>query len=237
VTARRIGILETGRPADALAARHGAYPAMFRALLAGEPDLDLVAYHIEGGEAVPAHDACDGWLITGSRHAVYEDHAWLEPMRVLVREAVDAGIPTVGICFGHQLMAQALGARVERSDRGWGIGLHGYALTDVGRDVWFGETLTLPAMHRDQVLDPPPGAVLLAASPFCPYAGFAFGEAGLSLQAHPEFTEAYQRDLIDARREIIPPDVVTAGLASFETARPDTRPVAHRIAAFLARRD
>lgn len=229
---RRIGVLETGRPADALVARHGAYPDMFRTLLGGQGNFAFVTYAIEAGDAVPEATDCDGWLITGSRHAVYEDHAWRPPLAGLVRAALSAGIPTVGICFGHQLMATALGGRVERSEKGWGVGLHDYDV--LGGTALPTARLTLPAMHRDQVVAAPPGARLLATSDFCQFAGFAYGRAGLSLQGHPEFTADYQRDLIAARAGIIPAPTAAAALDSLAAKIPDTALAASAIARALA---
>lgn len=197
----RIGIIETGRPPAELQGQHGDYPAMFARLFEGLGDKEFVTYAIESGAPLPDITACNAFIITGSRHAVYEDHPWLEPLFAFIRACVTANVPLLGICFGHQAMAQALGGRVEKSSRGWGVGVQEYALAPAGQALMPSfEKLHLLGLHQDQVVVPPPGAQLLASSDFCPYAGFAYGDTALSFQAHPEFSLAYERDLIALRR-------------------------------------
>lgn len=217
----RIGVLEAGElPAD-LQPRWGLYPDLFARLLAGR-GFELVTHRVFLGDVPAAAEAMDGWIITGSRHAVYEDHAWLPPLRALIRDAAARGVPMAGSCFGHQIMAQALGGRVEKSDRGWGVGVHEY---DEG-----GRPLRLCAAHQDQVVEAPAGARVTATSAFCPVAALEWEGAPLaSWQGHPEFTTDFARDLIAVRRGTVYPEATAdAALASLAT-EPDSPAVADRI--------
>lgn len=214
----KVGILETGYLSKQLAARHGNFPQMFRTYFAGQPDLNFTVYDIVGGNPVPKPTMQDAWIITGSPAAVYEDHAWLPPMREFVRAALAESVPVLGICFGHQLMAQALGGVVVKSDKGYGIGVHSYAVTEAGKEV-IGDAahLNLVVTHQDQVVELPAGATVLAGSYFCPYAALAYGEYGLSFQAHPELTIAAGRDIInrDHADAPVPQNVLDAAEISF----------------------
>lgn len=193
---KRIGILQTGHVPDALKAAHGDFADMFRRLLAGP---DLVFDVIEAADGAPLGRPTDrdGWLITGSPHGAYEGHPWIAPLESFIRAAMRARRPMVGICFGHQIMAQALGGRVAKHPGGWGLGMTDYA-TDGGSGL--PDRIVLNAAHQDQVTVPPPEARVIARNDFCPYAGLAYGDSGLSLQPHPEFEAAFMADLLAARR-------------------------------------
>ena len=165
----KIGILEAGLLRDKMAGRFDPYPVMFERLLGlAERDLSFTAYSVVRGEMPPSIDVCDGWLITGSRHGVYDDLDWILPLEEFVRALAVAEIPLIGICFGHQLIAQALGGKVVKSDKGWGVGLHHYRL-EQGYD-WMGAIpgeVSIHAFHQDQVVECPPGAQVICSSDFC----------------------------------------------------------------------
>lgn len=214
----RIAILETGAPPPALAERHGDYPAMFRALL-GE-GYEVEVFRSQAGEW-PDPAAFDAAIITGSAAGVYEDQAWIADLLDWIR-AAKGRTGLVGVCFGHQAMAEALGGRVEKSDRGWGVGLHCYDV--VATEPWMtpsAATVAIPVSHQDQVVEPPPGARIILASDFTPFAGLAWDDDAISLQGHPEFTPAYAADLTGGRRDRIGAAVVDAALDSL--ARPNDR--------------
>lgn len=223
-----IGILRTGGPPSELAARFGPYDAMFARLLG--PDFALRAYDVQSGELPPAPDAHPAFLITGSAAGVYEPLPWIAPLLGFLREAKGRS-KLVGICFGHQAMAEALGGRVEKSERGWGIGLQDYELWDSA--PWMGEApparIAVPVSHQDQVVIPPPGARVLAGNAFTPFGLLEF-EDSISMQFHPEFEPDYARALIEHRRARVPaPD---AAIASLD--RPNDRAVVGEwIRAFL----
>ena len=213
----RIAVIETGPVADSLKTRYGTYPDMFRRLLGKvDPTLEILTVSLIGGEPLPACDACDGYLITGSRYSVYENHAWIAPLKQFVRDVDRAGKPMVGICFGHQIMTEAYGGRVEKSAKGWGLGQHTYAIHDAKARPWIPDApsqIEVLALHQDQVVLPPVDATLIAGWDFCEYGGFQFGPKAVSFQFHPEFTPMFLRDLIISRRgNTIPEDIADAGL-------------------------
>lgn len=213
-----IHILETGRPPHPLDRRFADYPAMFEALLAPHAGrLRFSKSDVETG-ALPAVSSFDGLLVTGSPAGVYEGHDWIAPAEALIREAAKAGKPQIGVCFGHQLMAQAFGGKVEKSDKGWGVGLHRYRLVEP-RD-WMTPSLrefACAVSHQDQVVEAPKGARVLAGSDFCPL-GFLEYEQGpaMSMQPHPEFAHDYAEALMRLRRERIPEGRVDDGLSSLK---------------------
>jgi GMP synthase-like glutamine amidotransferase len=224
-----IGILRTGAPPGGLGARFGSYDAMFARLLG--PGFSIRAYDVAAGRLPERGDAHPAFLITGSPAGVYQPLPWIRPLLGFLREAKGKA-KLVGICFGHQAMAEAFGGRVEKSERGWAVGLHDYEL--VGRPLWMGEDpparIAVPVSHQDRVVAEPPGAEILAHSPFSPFGMLAWGHTALSMQFHPEFEPDYTKALIDRRRARLPaPD---AAIASLD--RPDDRAlVAEWIRTFL----
>jgi len=224
----KIGVLETGRPPEELADRYDDYPTMFATLLA-DGGFEFSAYAALDGELPDSiHDA-DGWLITGSKFGVYEDHDWIPPLEEFVRKAYAANVPLVGICFGHQLIAQALGGKVEKFKGGWSIG---------GVDYPFGGQdgdLKLLAWHQDQVIEKPAEAEVVSATPFCQYAALVYGDKAFTVQPHPEFSTAYVRDLVEARREILPAEV-TEHADDLTGAETDAPRIAGMIIDFFQRR-
>jgi GMP synthase-like glutamine amidotransferase len=213
----RVVILETGRPPAALRDRHSDYPTMFRALLAPvDPGLRFETIAIVDGAAAPAPQEADAFLITGSPAGVYEDHAWIAPLEAHIRATAAAGVPQIGICFGHQIMAQAFGGHVAKSDKGWGVGRHTYEVVDA--PDWMDpapQRFALAASHQDQVIKAPPGARVLARSAHTDYAALAYAQGpAVSFQGHPEMSAAFTTDLVASRRGRIPDAVVDGALAS-----------------------
>jgi GMP synthase-like glutamine amidotransferase len=225
-----IGILRTGAPPPDLAPRFGTYDDMFARLLG--PGFTVRGYDVQGGERLPAADAHPAFLITGSGAGVYEPLPWIEPLFAFLRQA-KGRTKLVGICFGHQAMAEALGGRVEKSERGWGIGLQDYELWE--RSGWMGEApperIAIPVSHQDQIVIPPPGGRVLAGNAFTPFGMLEWEDgSALSMQFHPEFEPGYAEALIESRRGRVPnPDAAIASLQ-----RPNDRTVvAEWIRAFL----
>ncbi|MGZ9810624.1 type 1 glutamine amidotransferase [Pseudoroseicyclus sp. H15] len=192
-----IGILQTGHAPDALRPALGDYSDLFERLLGGQ-GFEFAVFSVVDGEFPPGPEAADGWLITGSKHGAYEDHAWIPPLEELIRAIRDSGRPLVGICFGHQIIAQALGGKVEKFPGGWAVGR---TLYDLG-----GETLALNAWHQDQVTVAPEGAEVVATNAFCANAALAYGDQIFTVQAHPEFNSSFIEGLIDKRGKGVVPD-------------------------------
>ena len=205
----KIGILQTGHVPEELEAAHGAYPKMFEILLAGN-GFTYEAFPVVDGKFPESVRICDGWLITGSRYGAYEDHPWIPPLEKFIRNAYAADIPIVGICFGHQILAQALGGKVEKFGGLWGVGNVEYRFTD-------GSTARLHAMHQDQVIELPPDARVTASSTICENAALVYKGKAMSIQPHPEFTPEFMKELIRARSgTVIPKDQANPALESLE---------------------
>jgi GMP synthase-like glutamine amidotransferase len=219
-----IGILQTGQAPDALRDETGDYPDFFVKLLEGH-GFTFRTWHVEAMEfPASVHDA-DGWLITGSRHGAYEDHPFIKPLETLIRDAIAAGVPLVGICFGHQIIAQAMGGRVERSDKGWAVGAQEY---DFG-----GETMRLNAWHRDQVVEVPVSARVVASNDFCSNAAMVYDDRAFTVQAHPEFRPSFIDGLMRTRGPGLVPEPLMAEARAKLDADLDDRSMAGRIAAFF----
>ncbi|WP_334129509.1 type 1 glutamine amidotransferase [Sneathiella sp.] len=190
-----VGIIQTGRVGGSLGVKYGEYPDMFISLFKGEPFEYRIYPAIDG--ILPRHPLeCDAWVITGSKHAVYEPHDWISPLEAFVRKLIVSGQPAVGICFGHQLMAQAMGGKVEKFPGGWNIG----RMTLL--DLLNKQEARLHFTHMDQVMEPPPNAELILTADNCLFGGFKYSPTCLSIQAHPELTLPFMVDLINQRRGV-----------------------------------
>ena len=215
----RIAILETGVPPEALRDDYDDYPARFRALLGdGVP---TTRFNVQEGRLPDDPSAFEGVVVTGSAAGVYEDHFWIPHLLDWLRTA-RGRTRMLGICFGHQAMAQAFGGHVEKSDKGWGVGLHRYDI--LGHEPWMfpkANSVAIPVSHQDQVVAVSPDARIIAASDFTPHAGLAWGEDAASFQCHPEFQPDYAAALVELRRDSIPGDVADQALETLR--RPNDR--------------
>jgi GMP synthase-like glutamine amidotransferase len=205
----KLAILKTGRPPGNLAREFGDYPAMFGTLLGS--GFAVESFDVERGE-LPKSGAHQAYMITGSPAGVYDSFPWIELLSRFIRSAGSSKM--VGICFGHQIMAEALGGHVEKSDKGWGAGLHRYTI--VRSKPWTDTpgTIAIPASHQDQVVVQPPRTEVVAASDFTPLAALAWTDRpAISFQFHPEFSPAFAKALIEKRYDIVPdPEAAIASL-------------------------
>ena len=186
----KIGILQAGHSPDELKPEVGDYGEMFQTLLDGN-DFDFEIFSVVDQEFPASAEDKDGWLITGSKHGAYDDLPWIPRLEDLIREIVDTGRPLIGICFGHQIIAQALGGKVEKFEGGWAVGRQTY---DFG-----GTTMAFNAWHQDQVTERPEGALVLASNEFCENAVLLYGDQILTIQPHPEFGALMIDGLIHTR--------------------------------------
>lgn len=223
-TMMRIGILQTGQAPDALRTTMGDYPDMFVQLLANR-GLEFETWHVEAMN-FPAdiHD-CDGWLITGSRHGAYEDHPFIAPLEDFIRRAYAEKVPLVGICFGHQIIAQALGGKVEKFKGGWAVGPQTYEFG--------GEDVTLNAWHQDQVIERPAVARTVATNPFCAHAALLYDDRAFTVQAHPEYGNDFIEGLMTTRGKGLVPDQIMADARARFSPDNSSAAMADRIAEFF----
>jgi len=223
----KIGILITGHPPAETVDTHGSYGDAFEMLLTGNGfEFESFAC-LEGNFPKSIHDA-DGWLITGSKFGAYEELPWIPPLEDFIRDSYSNNIPIVGICFGHQILAKALGGEVKKFDGGWSVGRVEYNLD--------GHTNPVPlyAWHQDQVVSLPEDATVAGSTDFCQYAALSYGDKAYSLQPHPEFTSEFFKQLFAARKSGLPEAIIEKGKNSISADLPtDSAAIASSIAAFF----
>ncbi|NLA36716.1 MAG: hypothetical protein GX868_13685 [Actinobacteria bacterium] len=212
--ARRIGLLVCGHVHPDAQDLGGDYPELFGELF--EPHgYEVVPFAAEDGVLPDSIDDCDAWLTSPSRASVTDDLPWIAGVSEFLVAAVRAERPVIGVCFGHQLLAEALGGAVERAAVGWGIGVKTYDV--VSPKPWMTPALdrvNLVASHEDQVTVLPDGAELLLSAEYCPNAAYALGERCIALQPHIEFSAALSGRLMTLREAITPAPIIAAARAT-----------------------
>jgi GMP synthase-like glutamine amidotransferase len=230
----KLGILKTDEVRPEWVQEFGEYPDMFIALLQqADPTVEYRIYDVEHGQYPIDIDEVDAYLITGSKSSVYDDKPWIATLMGFVRELDKRRKKLVGICFGHQLVAQALGGKTEKSAKGWGVGLHTHRFSEAPswhdqQDLGF----DILVSHQDQVVTNATGARVLASSEFCESAVSQIGNHMLTFQGHPEFIREYSREIMEFRRNTISEPVYQKGVASLAAA-PQRERVACWILNFL----
>jgi GMP synthase-like glutamine amidotransferase len=234
----KLTIIQTGDVPAPLRGQFGPYAKMFERMFdqSGQGFSNEVV-PVSDGAPFPELAQVEGIVITGSAAGVYDDFAWLDPLRDFIRKVYAARTPMLGICFGHQIMADALGGDVRKSDKGWGLGRHTYEVTSrPGFMRAAPAALSVACSHQDQVIVPPREAEVILASDFTPNAGLAYRNgAALSFQPHPEFLDDYTVALAELRRGKAPDALVDKAVASVATPS-DSADVAGYIGQFFVGR-
>lgn len=218
----KIGILETGRPPDRLAGRFPSYGRMTARLL-GEGH-DYTTFAVSDGALPQAPGAFSAYAITGSAAGVHDPLPWIGDLVAFLR-GLDPDTKLVGLCFGHQVMAAAFGGQVAKSERGWGLGLHNYAVRARAQFMDDVGSFSAPVSHQDQVVVLPPGADIVAGNAFTPLGMLAYRDRqALSFQCHPEFEPDYARALVQGHRALAEhPELVQPAIASLDAPHDSTR--------------
>jgi GMP synthase-like glutamine amidotransferase len=233
----KIGLLECDHVLERFRHIAGDYRDMFAALFASHaPQITLRFFDVCDGEFPQSPDDCDAYLTTGSRFSAYDDVDWIHALKDFLRRIHEAEKPFVGVCFGHQLMAEALGGKVARAETGWGVGVHDVEV--IKPEQWMRPEQSgcaLQYMHQDQVERLPESGVVIGRSDHCPVAMFRVGDSMLGIQGHPEFPKDYGEALLIDRVERIGEERTQAALASLGQSTGESV-VANWIVEFLERR-
>lgn len=219
-----LGILRTDIVAEPFRKIYGSYHEMFITLFEAEdPTLTFKYYDVINGEYPADIDECEAYLITGSKCDSFADDDWIVQLRDYVKVLAAKRKKLIGICFGHQLIAHALGGLAGRCDKGWGVGVHSNQVV-AGLDLpWLTAlnpndnqpSFKLLVTHQDQILKLPDDATLLAGNDFCAYGAYFIGQHILCFQGHPEFSKGYARGVMEARQDLIEANCYQTAMDSF----------------------
>lgn len=195
-------------------AAYGTYPDMFILLF---PEFKWRFYEVQEDQYPEDLKECDVYFATGSKHSVYDDLPWIESLKKFIQQLYEQQHYFIGVCFGHQVMGAALGGTVRKAAQGWCVGVHTFEVQSL--KPWMQpaqSSLNLLMMCQDQIVELPPDAEVLATSNLCPVGILQVGQTMLGIQAHPEFSKAYDQALMKTRRPIMGNVLVDQGIASLE---------------------
>lgn len=224
----RIAIIEADTPVPAVVVKYGTYGDIFTRLLRQsgvDQDSIITTHHVvEHPENLPnldLEDKLDAVLISGSKHNSYDDIEWINKLTEFTARAIEKGIKVVGICFGHQIIARSLGAKVGVNPKGWELAATPVDLTSKGQEIFseiaqaHDNKLSIMQMHRDIVFDLPKDTELLAGNEICGVQSFYRPNSIWTVQGHPEFTSEIEQILITLRRDtgVVPVDVANEALS------------------------
>lgn len=233
-----IGILECGQNRSDWLEEHGEMADPFPPFLRrADPAVGFEIYKAHRNELPRRPDECDAWLVTGSPLSVYERPAWQSRLASFLLAAAEQR-PVVGICYGHQLLHDVLGGKVERANQGWNIGVQRYGLHH--RPAWAPgneprDAFRFIAFHQDQVITPAPGTRVIAGNSSCPLCVTTIGDNVFTIQAHPEMTRKLARDIYEDQRVVHGDDLTDQAVASL-TGDIDDQLAARWILSFISHR-
>lgn len=218
----RVAILKCDEVMVTLQEEFGSYPEMIQHMFTTiDGQFEFDCFDCQRGHYPKNFHDYDFYITTGSKSSVYDNKPWIEELIVFTQKLDRHKKKLIGICFGHQIIAMAFHQMVEKSDKGWGIGISVNQMMMV--PDWMSEKrqeLNILVSHQDQVVSLPEDAIVIAKSSFCPFFMVQWNDYFLSIQGHPEFLTAYSRALINERRAVIPHDRVESALESL-TIEPD----------------
>lgn len=214
---------------------HGSYSAMYAKFLhSADPKIQFTIFDVKQGDFPTDISVVDAYLITGSHHGVNDGYGWIKELEQFVRTLNQAQKKLIGICFGHQLIAKALGGKVIKSPKGWRKGISQNQV--LIPKSWMGKApkqFNLVVSHQDQVVEPPLNAEIIVSNAFCPIYMMQIGSHFLTVQGHPEFSKAYSKALILSLQESLSHEEFEHGMNSLHLSE-DGRLVAQWFINFLS---
>ena len=232
----RVGILLADHVRDEMQALAGGdYDVVYTNLLhLADPTIETVAYDVINGELPASPDECDAWLITGARHDSFADEEWIRHLKDFIRDVNEQKAKMAGICFGHQVIAEALGGKSERAPE-WKIGPQ--EMTLAPQDWFPGGTVWVSAVHKDQVTSLPEGAEPIAEGTTATFPGYRIADHIITVQDHPEYDSTFAEGLLDRYESVMDTDIAAEGRRKLQSTPTDRGVVAEWIVRFLQGRE
>ena len=212
----KVGLLICDHVQPLLQDKFGDYAGMFKQLFSQvDGNIELINFYVIDGQFPDHIDSCDIYISTGSKASVNDEVNWINELEYFIKQLYQANKVFIGICFGHQLIAKALGGKVEKSPKGWGIGIATAVVEQT--KPWMQplqKKIKLIVSHQEQISQLPPNTEVLMASDFCPYSMIKVGTSFIGLQGHPEFSYRYSQALMNSRKHLIPAQRIQQGQES-----------------------
>ena len=212
----KIGLLQCYCVPESLIHISGSVSDMFSNLFTKyAPGIAIEAYDVMNGKFPDIDENLQGFLITGSPYSAYEDEAWIIELKKFIQKIYTRRKKIVGVCFGHQIIAEALGGKVARSSKGWGIGVQPVHINKTME--WMkpiNHELNLLVSYQDQIEVLPPNSSLLASNSHCPYFMYEIENIVLGIQGHPEFDKNFTEALYKYKAKLLGNDIVLGAISS-----------------------
>ncbi|KAK0762702.1 hypothetical protein N5P37_005520 [Trichoderma harzianum] len=200
-------VLEFELPADEILNVYGTYGDIISHCLHkcwryhpnASPTLRILKWSVFEEDALPPWNEIHGLLLLGSKYTASDDDPWVISLVKLVQMAYIMNIPMIGVCYGHQIIARALGGKISRNPAGWELGVCKMDMTSIGQKLFGKDALMVHQMHRDAVVEVPPNIDVLASSCSCKVQMMFQPGRVLTIQGHPEFDSRISKSWLDQR--------------------------------------